>query len=178
MITAKQILERYLTYVKSEWAGHQEVFINPDWSEIQRLDRIRFSAFHDKKEIYVWFADLPHYEVRKKEITPYYFPEKTHGTRLDGAAEKEGNVFKMSYESGQLIDNLRQGPEPWLFVDAWTEILENDWSWTRKYHIDLEGYLVVRRRQMIQIKKEPWEKDRSDADVYYHHLIHFMHQNR
>jgi hypothetical protein len=145
VITAKQILEKYVDSFKTQWGDYCEVFVNPSASELRPFDGVRFSAFYPTKEIYVWTADAVHGEVRREGITPDYFPKKTKSNRLDGSAERFRSMFVMTYESGKIRYDLTQD-EARKF---WTDICAKDWSWTEKYYVNIEDFLRKVRKNWL-----------------------------
>jgi hypothetical protein len=137
MISAKQILEKYVDSFRNDWGTYCEVFVNPVAAELRPYEAVRFSAFYNTKEIYVWTSDVVHGEVRREGITPDYFPKRTKSSRLDGSAERFGRMFVMTNESGKIRYDLTR-EETKKF---WTDICAKDWSWTERYSINIEDFL-------------------------------------
>jgi len=111
-----------------------EVFINPSWKELMEIsnkgkDNIRFSAYCDKKEVYVWNAILLlHQEVEDKTGYEHYDDNEN---LIAGIAKKKGNIFEM-HRSDQLED---------IGNNMLKSIINKNWNWIKKNKIDINNFV-------------------------------------
>lgn len=136
--------EKYLKKVESNVGGvnSTEVFVNPSWKELMEIsdkgkDDIRFGALNSKKKIYVWNAFSALHDEISSGIG--YKDWKRNDDLIEGIAIKKGSSF-VAMNSDQL-DELSSGN----YSADIDEILSKDWSWTKKYKIDLENLVDTYR---------------------------------
>lgn len=137
--------EKYWKRIHAPDGTTSEVFVNPSWKELMEIsdrggDEIRFSAYHNKKKVYVWNANETLHQYVEDETGE---PEMEENENLiAGIAEKKGNTFVVliSDQLKFLLDDDQQ-----YFV---REILSKDWSWLRKYKIDISKLIKEYKRKI------------------------------
>lgn len=133
----------FRNYLKEEYfsrIGGTEIFVNPSWSEISKIDEVeqrgvRFIADPKKKKIYVWPAyEAIHLTVFEKAMKKNWTDKFNY---FMGEAKKRGD---------QLIvfasDSLEYAPEKY----SW--IANINWSWTKRYNIDVDTYLKKWKKKL------------------------------
>jgi len=132
LIKAKDILritESYYDRVKIGKSSY-EVFLNPSPKELRGIgNQVRFTADAQKKQIFVWDAEVLHWKAREMAG----FPDYTEPGVLDGEAEKVGGSYEMVYSDQLGFDHH------WV-AQIFYEIIKLDWSWSDKY-IKITPYL-------------------------------------
>lgn len=130
IITACDVLEAYEMAFRGTMGHHTEMFVNPTRKELLELgDAIRFIADAQEQKIYVWNSDYAFHSLAKKQlgITDY----EPH--ILPGIAVDKGSGFKAVESVSDLERDLN-------YV---SKCLGFDWSWTKKYNIDLDQITEV-----------------------------------
>jgi hypothetical protein len=129
-ITARDILEAYEMAFRGTMGHHTEVFVNPTRKELLEIgDAIRFIADAEVQKIYVWNSDYAFHSVAKKELGI----NKYEPHILPGIAVDKGSGF-VSIES--VSDQERD-------LDYVSRCLTFDWTWTKKYGVDLDPVIEV-----------------------------------
>ena len=115
------LLERYDGRIKQT-----EFFVNPSQREFRELntDTIRFIAFPDKREVYIFNGN----KVIHSEVMAAYFklPWANRYSYLFGVAELKGGKAVMvssdEFEASKLNTKSR-----------WCKTLRQDWTWLERY---------------------------------------------
>jgi hypothetical protein len=135
VITSKQLLEEYELSLKTN-LGYCEVFKNPNRSEIRACSNlIRFSADAYHEDVYIWKYDAAFHRDVLPEIG--LLNRENLVWCIHGVAQNLGSMYKM-IDSDSLITMSRSDGAIKKLLGS---LLSLDWSWTLRYHLDLEKYL-------------------------------------
>ena len=145
MIRAKDILEEYSASLQTP-RGYCEIFLNPDRSELQQIPSkiLRFIADDNHKKIYVWDANIAlHTDVIRKVGVSF----RDDGV-FYGELKKQGSsyVFMEELKPEEMKNVFLFQPQLSVW---WKDVLNRDWTWTRKYSIDLDITLNLYRNLLF-----------------------------
>jgi hypothetical protein len=137
MIRSIDIVEKYETSLQTR-QGYCEIFLNPDSADFREISSkyLRFVADDNKKEIYVWDAEVAlHSDVIRK------IPVTLHSDGVFyGQVKREGSKYVLLREITP--EDVKSA---FLFqpqdASYWKDILGRDWTWTRQHGIDLDTEL-------------------------------------
>jgi hypothetical protein len=157
MITAKQILEAYLTRLPlTHKKGTFEVFENPTLKELRSADStglgIRFTADISTKTVYAWDLDAVIHSTVETELGLKNKGERVSygwSNLLTGVAERKvGHYVMVHSDFFYSIMYYERSTD----IELALEMLNQDWSWANKY-IRITPYLEKIKETILEIKR-------------------------
>jgi hypothetical protein len=135
MITARQILEEFKTSLTTD-LGYCEVLKDPSRSELKSLGNyIRFTADGKNKTLYVWAYDKG---LHRNVLPALGLLNRTNmASCINGTAQNIGGTYGM-IGSDSLESMASASGAVRRICDS---LLALDWSWTKKYYVELDRYL-------------------------------------
>jgi len=157
MITAKQILEAYLTRLPlTHKKGTFEVFENPTYKELKSADStnlgVRFTAYLPTKTVYAWDLDAVIHSTIEIDLDLNNKGERVSygwSNLLTGVAEGLGSQYKMCHSDLFLSVTYYHRN---IDLAAALEMLDQDWSWVDKY-INVSSWLKQAREHPVYQKR-------------------------
>jgi len=148
MIRAVDIYEAYKTAFTVR-GNYCTVFVNPNQDDFKEInsENLRALACDRKKVIYVWDANLAiHGDVMPKVNIGGSFSHFIRGIFLSELS-KSGNKYiqNLTYSVESMKDMFLFEPGS---SEYWKDVLERDWTWTRKYNIDLDSTFNIYRKAL------------------------------